>query len=274
MTPEELREKINRIKVPAVERLCDELSPFVASISSREAFTTVAKHFGTGSFCHWKERVFLLSNAHVLGRKDLTLGVALKSGAEMHTLSGRVPQSEDADLALMEIPPEAWEHGDRSAVAGAFFGPHRVQDGEFCFFMGFPKGTSFTSVAERAVRTRVLPYAGQKLPGLTDDWVFYIDVNFNRMRDAEGNPVEPFDFEGVSGSLVWDTGIVACAVSGEEWRSQIVRPVRVVRAWQEEFGRLEVVRAEHVADLLRRGIRMMDEEAATESSRPEGACPP
>jgi hypothetical protein len=268
MTPEELKEKIDGLKDSAITRLRDELSPFVASISSREAFSPVAKHFGTGSFCRWKDRVFLLSNAHVLGREDLTLGVALKSGAEMHTLSGDVPQSEDSDLALMEIPLDAWERGDRLAVAGSFFGPHRVPDGEYCFFMGFPKGTSFTSVAERAVRTRVLPYAGQKLPGLTDDWVFYIDVNFDRMRDVEGNPVEPFDFEGVSGSLVWDTGIVACAQSGAEWRPQLVRPVGVVRAWQEKLGRLEVVRGEHIADLLRRGIHKMDEEAAAEASQP------
>jgi len=258
MSPEEIKEKVTSIKQESVELLRDELSPYVASISSRAQYENIARHSGTGSFFQWKYRKFLLSNAHVLGCKDLTLGVALRSGSEMHTLSGPVPQSRDSDLAFMEIPEDDWQRGDRLPVAGSSFYDHQVPDEEFCFFMGFPKHMSFSSIAERAVRTRVLPYAGQKLPGITDEWVFYIDVDFNKMRDADGQPVEPFDFEGVSGSLVWDTGIVASVKADAQWKPQMVKPAGVVRAWQEKFGRLEVVHAKYVADLLRRGAKMLD----------------
>lgn len=103
---------INATVTAGTPRLRDLLSPFVASVSSREPHSNVAKHFGSGSFVSVKGRPFLLSNAHVLGRTDLVLGVVLKNGAEMHTLSGAVPQSEDADLAVMEIPSEDWKQGE------------------------------------------------------------------------------------------------------------------------------------------------------------------
>ncbi|HTW68168.1 MAG TPA: hypothetical protein VME17_26315 [Bryobacteraceae bacterium] len=248
-------QKINAKMDEAIPQLRDFLSPFVASISSREPHSTVAKHFGSGSFARMNETHFLLSNAHVLGRKDLTLGIVLKNNTEMHTLTGAVPQSEDADLAITEIPAEDWDQGDRRAVDAQLFNrPHDVPDGEICFFMGFPGAHSFSSVAERTVRTRAFPYAGQKVPRLTDDWVFYVNVDFKTMRDEHGQSVEPFDFEGVSGSLVWNTRIVECVTNGIDWSQFVVTPAGVVRGWQESYGRLEIVRSEYIWDLFHRGI--------------------
>ena len=153
---------INATVTAGTPRLRDLLSPFVASVSSREPHSNVAKHFGSGLFVSVKGRPFLLSNAHVLGRTDLVLGVVLKNGAEMHTLSGAVPQSEDADLAVMEIPSEDWEQGDRQALHRVLLRrPHDVPDGEVCFFMGFPGAHSFPSVAERTVKTRAFCFVSR-----------------------------------------------------------------------------------------------------------------
>jgi hypothetical protein len=165
----ELEQRINATMAAAIVPLRDRVARVVASVSSRPPYLTVAKHFGTGSFAKIEDRFFLLSNAHVLGRKDLLKGIVLKNGAEMHTLNGAVAQSEDADLAITEIPDEEWSLGDRQAIEASLFDrPHDVPDGEICFFMGFPGVHSFTSVAERTVKTRAFPYAGQKIPNLTD----------------------------------------------------------------------------------------------------------
>jgi hypothetical protein len=223
-------QKVNAIMAAEIPELRDYLSPFTASVSSEELHSMVAKHFGSGSFAQLDGRPFLLSNAHVLGRKDLTLGVVLKNNTEMHTLSGAVLQSEDSDLAFTEIPADDWQRGERRAIDAKLFDrPHDVLDGEVCFFMGFPGAHSFSSVAERTVRTRAFPYAGQKLAGLTDDWVFYVNVDFKTMRDEHGQPVESFDFEGVSGSLVWNTRIVECVTNGKEWNPSVATPAGVVR---------------------------------------------
>jgi hypothetical protein len=203
------------------------------------------------------DRIWLLSNAHAIAIPGVTLGVTLRNGAEMHTLHGHRPVSSDADLAIIEVSAADWEAGDRQAIeVEQFQRSHDLVAGEMCFFIGFPGAHSFTSVAERTVRSKAFPYAGQQV-GPIDEWVFYMHAQLSSMHDENGEEVAPFEFGGVSGSLVWNTRIVESVRKGTNWTPGLATPAGVLRAWQPGAGRLEIVRTEHIWDLFQRGVQML-----------------
>lgn len=212
---------------------------------------------GTGSYCEFAGRNYLITNEHV-AREMQNYPLTHQFFKNDHVIrimqpffSFRYP----ADVAMSRIEDAAWHvggaHEGQAIPASRFCLKHQPAEHELLFFAGFSgerSGFIFDSLI-----TPGTPYVTQecKVPDEIGDPMFHfalfyrpalahgVDDNSN----SRGLPLPP----GLSGSLVWDTKRVACLQQSKQWKPEYAKVTGIVWGWpSSRDGCVVATKVEHM----------------------------
>ena len=247
---------VRAVQEQAVESLKQFLFPRSASIA-RAVSEDAGEHWGTGSYLQFEERIFLLTNRHVAEEsKARTLSHVVKNEEQMAALSEPYLAAEEVDIALMPIRPEIWVATDKQAISLSAFDTERPAWDELLMVVGFPYATSRFSALANAVRSKARPYIAQPDRALGDDGIhFWMKHRPRELRDEKGQATDWIDPSGMSGSLVWNTGIVQSVRHGFSWSPDLIKPAGLLDASDHEKQALRVIRLDVVRDVVHKMLR-------------------
>jgi hypothetical protein len=243
------------------DRVVDSLKQFVFSRSAsiaRDVSEDAGEHWGSGSYLKAEKEVFLLTNRHVAEMsRETTLRHVVRNDEQMAELTERYLDSAEVDLALMPVDAEIWAATDKQAVPLSALDAPRPAPDELLMVVGFPAATSRFSALAAAVRSKARPYIAQADTALGDDGIhFWMKHRPTELKDEKGNAADWIDPHGMSGSLVWNTGIVRSVREGVSWSPEFVTPAGVLDASDHEKRALRVIRLDVVRDVVRAALRV------------------
>lgn len=227
----------------------------VASIA--EAISTeVGQHWGSGTYLSVNGNVYLLTNRHVAEKAmHTTLTHVVKNGETMAPLTEDFLTCQEADVALMPVNAGVWSQTDKLAVPFNEFGAGRPADGELLMVVGFPDQTSRFSALQKAVHSKAMRLITQRDPQLGDDGIhFWIKYRPSEIKTETGASADFIIPRGLSGSLVWNTGIVQSVRGGVEWSTDMLKPAGLVTAWNQDERALKVMRLDVVRQVVQKMV--------------------
>jgi hypothetical protein len=249
--PNDITQLVRKVQEAAVESLKQFLFPRSASIA-REVSEDAGELWGTGSYLQDQGRTFLLTNRHVAEESKIrTLSHVVRNDELMAALNDPYVAAEEVDIALMPIRPEIWLKTDKVALLLEAFDAERPAWDELLMVVGFPYATSRFSALANAVRSKARPYIAQPEPALGDDGIhFWMKHRPAELRDEKGNAADWIDPRGMSGSLVWNTGIVKSVRDGVQWSPDLIKPAGMLDASDHEKQALQVIRLDVVRSVV------------------------
>jgi hypothetical protein len=251
---QDITQQVRAVQDRAVEDLKQFLFPRSASIA-RTISEDVGEHWGSGSYVEAEGSVFLFTNRHVAEKsKETTLSHVVRNDEKMAALAESYLDAGEVDVALMPITPEIWAMTDKQAIPLSALEAERPAWDELLMVIGFPGATSRFSALQNAVRSKARPYIAQADPALGDDGIhFWMKHRPIELKDENGNAADWVDPRGMSGSLVWNTGIVKSVRDGVQWSPALIKPAGLLDASDHEKQALRVIRL----DVVRRIVRAM-----------------
>ena len=256
---DDLTAQVRALQQQSVPALKEFIFPRSASIA-RSVSDDVGEHWGSGSYVEAGGRVYLLTNRHVaMKATETTLTHIVVNGEEMAPLAEQFAVAGEADVALMPVRPEVWSRTDKLAMPLGDFDAGPPAADELLMLVGFPWRGSRFSALQGAVRSRAMPYIAQREHAVEDDGIhFWLKYRPGELKDETGGPAEFTEPKGLSGSLVWNTGLVHSVRGGTAWSTHLLRPVGLLMGWRPNEQALQVVRLDVVRQIIR---KMLDDEA-------------
>jgi hypothetical protein len=246
----------NRLVHDVQQKAVENLKQFLFLRSASIAQTVsedVGKHWGSGSYLDAGDKVFLLTNRHIAEKcRETTLSHVVKNGEEMAALAEPYLDVKEIDLALMPIRPEIWATTDKVAVPLSALNADRPTWDELLMVVGFPGATSRFSALAKAVRSKAMPYIAQADAQLGDDGLhFWMKNRPAELKNEMGHEADWVDPHGMSGSMVWNTGIVKSAREGIPWSPNLIKPAGLLDRSNHEKQALRVIRLDVVRETIR-----------------------
>lgn len=223
----------------AVSELAQYTFPYLCSIIGIEDQTT-GRHVGSGLRCTLKGRRAVVTAWHVLEEARVSsrgFAVSTGQGEAPYVVQGKVNIDPVADLGVYFLPDEY------PTSKGRFWPAERLDRTldklatDYLFLHGFPGSHSRFLRHFEGVISRSLPYgAMQRLDGLPSDlqpFQFAIEYDPAGMVAPSGEPQEPVDPHGLSGSPVWRIGV--SGRSKRDWTPDHCLLVGVVTQWRPDY---------------------------------------
>lgn len=231
----------------------EHVMPFVTPIS-KVITHEEGELLGTGSYCSFQGRTYLLTNEHVACELALgSLDHQFFGSDEVFRLPNPfVAWPHPEDVAASAIDRSVWAAVTHQAQAVPevrfatrhapverellFLAGHAGQRSKFFFKNLFSPGTAYLSQEE------ALPAD----PRCNAAYHFAILYRPDVAQTAPGEKAELPTPPGLSGSLVWDTKAVACLAKGQEWSPDLAEVTGIIWGWPSSEGCLIVTRVEHI----------------------------
>lgn len=231
----------------------EHVMPFVTPIS-KVITHEEGELLGTGSYCSFQQRTYLLTNEHVACELEhQSLGHQFFGSEEVLRLQQSfLAWPHPDDVAASAIDRSVWEavtHQAQAIPENRFATKHAPAERELMFLAGFSGQRSRFMFGTLSSRGTAYLSQEQALP--TDhrcDAVHHFAILY-RPDLAQTAPGEKADLPappGLSGSLVWDTKAVACLMEGREWSPDLAVVTGIVWGWPSSEGCLIATRVEHI----------------------------
>jgi hypothetical protein len=247
------RQEWNNICYEVSKKMCEHIKNFVTPIS-RVLSDTDGEHLGSGSYFHFKGNKYLITNEHVarhLSNNPLTHkfnenDTILKLTNPMISLKAPI------DVAICKIENSHWkrlEHTSNAIPFDRFSKTHSPVEGELLFFIGYSGERS--EFYFNYLKTSGTPYLTQELTNMSDineansEFHFALLYSSDKATSIDDTSSLP-DPHGFSGSLVWDTKVVACINEGTEWSPDLAMVTGIVWGWPSSAACILATKVEHL----------------------------
>jgi hypothetical protein len=214
--------------------------------------------WGSGSFLRLGDRIFILTNEHVAAAREQNrpLGTQLLDCDEIWRIAGdHLALPDPFDLALLPVGDHVWNasgHGSQAIEIAQIAVAHEPFPNELLVLSGFAGervkfiySTLCSQATCYTAREIVLPYDAR----FSERFHFGIDYRPDLAADVidkKGLPLPP----GLSGSTVWNTGLVEARAAGLTWSPDMARVTGVVWGWPSDQACLVATRAEYLRSFL------------------------
>lgn len=246
------------------EAMTAHVAPFVTPISESDQ-PDYGWASGTGNYVELS-RTYLLTNSHVAVVAPPVVIAHLPSpGDHFVRLAGTVFDSpRPVDIALAPVPTLP-ARGDRASLTRAHFDTQfaPVKD-ELFFWFGYPGTTGVRNDPKMRDRRLYSWFGELTVPGVPmltqrfQEWPTGLDpdvtpadhvvLHYPEMAQATPNGplVDLRNPEGFSGSLLWDTKRVACALSGAKWDPSLSRVCGIIWGSAVEPASIIATQVQHL----------------------------
>lgn len=260
-----------------LDRMKDFVKDFVTPIS-KASDENHGIAWGTGNYVLLKNKAYLMINTHVYQGADNALLAHLPGPTNDYVPCCHHFQTagHPLDLSLMHLGLEcraATMAGIQPFQLDQVFAP---VEGELMFIAGFPGAIAKRGeeVTEYNVRRNWFgtPIDSMGLPVLTQvcnedihvegyDAAYHAAIHFPfKARKVPGGPEEDLpNPKGMSGSLLWDTKLIARTRAGEDWHPEEARVCGLEWGQSRAPATLLVTKIEHIRPKL---LYFLREEAA------------
>jgi hypothetical protein len=236
----------------------DHTIDFITPVS-RALEHTYGEVEGSGTFVELRGTPYLLTNEHVARARMLyPLAHFLGNGE----LAARIVHpfqciTEPTDIAIARIDSEVLAMGTkRPAPTARIDFSFQPAGGEILFLHGFPGAQSHFSATYQGLLTRTFPYAVDVAPlpqGYDPDLYFALSYPAQgNVKTFEGRVTDLPNPEGLSGTVVWDTKVVA---NGAGWTPEHAKVAGVVFGWNQQNHCLIATKTEIVCYFLLNALR-------------------
>lgn len=215
---------------------------------------------GTGNFVAVDRQVVLVTNEHVV-REACGGRLAYLPSADSNYVASQCQVCADPpiDLAVCLLSAPLLDHEDRVVDQELFDSELAAVPGEMMFLLGYPGSSAMRSEPNTLQKRRTTVFGhlhtpaipmltqaaqGDQPAGLSDP-VRHVGVHFpGRAAQEPGGPeIELPNPAGMSGSLLWDTKLVASHLAGQEWSPAMARVCGLV--WGADNDFLYATKVEH-----------------------------
>ncbi len=249
MTIEEWSKICEDVSVKMIEHVKQYVTPISKVVSESDG-----EHLGTGSYIEFDDKKFVITNEHVakhLNESSLTHKYwnnenIIKFSNPFSTLSHPI------DLAISKIDDRNWsnfKHESNAIPFDRFAKSHDTAEHELLFFAGY--SGEIANFYFNFMNTPGTPYLTQELPFPSNvaeaDPEFHFALHYSpeKATSIDGTSSLP-DPHGFSGSLVWDTKVVACMKEGKSWSPALAEVTGIVWGWPSSSACILVTKVEHL----------------------------
>ena len=213
---------------------------------------------GSGSFLKLGERMFVLTNEHVVRarRSGARLGIRFDGQDDLICLMGNhIELPWPWDLALIPVSDDAWtvrEHTALAITVDQILPVHAAAPTEVFAVAGFAgERTHFWFGEMQFGATTSLAREVELADHPEIDQRFHFGMAYlpGQATSVVGNLGLP-DPHGMSGSAVWNTRFVEARLSGQEWSVDLPAVAGVIFGWPSGQGAIAATRAEHLRSFL------------------------
>src|SRR5580658_573911 len=239
-----------------VRAMTEYLRPYRTPIYKH--YDTYGEGWGSGSYLHLGDKVFILTNEHVAAAREQ--GDVLTNQFDGQKDIRRIIGNHTAypvplDLALLPVDMEAWSDPTNTSKAIEIEQISFAYDpvaGELLTFAGFA-GQSIT-FHFNTLFAQSTCYTGREIELQPDERLssrfhFGIDYRPDLATTVLGDNSLPLP-PGLSGSTVWNTNFVAARMAEREWTPELVKVTGVVWGWPSGHACLVATRAEYLRSFL------------------------
>ena len=156
-------------------------------------------------------------------------------------------------MAICKIDNNSWnlvEHESAAIPFDRFSKTHNTVEHELLFFAGYSGERS--QFYFNVMNTNGTPYLTQELPfpkGVAEaDPAYHYALHYSPEKatsiDGASRLPEP---HGFSGSLVWDTKVLACINEEKKWSPELAEVTGIVWGWPSSAACILVTKVEHLA---------------------------
>jgi hypothetical protein len=246
-----------------VARVTQEMKEFTKTFAtpiSKVIGHDYGEAWGTGNYIELRQQCYLLTNEHVARvLTENSLGHQFLSDEGVYRATPFHAYEWPFDVAVSRIDPHAWTnrpHGSVPIPEDKWALAHAPVDGEVLFLKGFSGsqsrflfGSLFSNATSYGCQQIPLPASD---PRFNSRFHFAIDYRPDRATPLDGRdlPNPP----GFSGSLVWNTRFVECAINKVPWSVDYAQVTGLVWGWPSSEGCLIATRTEYVRSFLLRAV--------------------
>lgn len=253
---EELRPQV-------VKEMKDFLYPYRTAVF--EDHGTHGEGWGSGSYLRLGTNIYILTNEHVTAVRCVKRMLTHQfNGQETirRIVGNHVDYGAPLDLGLLPIDMAAWSESsnhskgieiEQLALA------HTPVEGELMTFTGFAGdnvdfyfNTLFSEATCYTAREKQLP----DHVDINSRFHFGMDYQPNLATDIIGNSGLPKP-PGLSGSTVWNTGVVEAKMRGIPWTPDCARVTGIIWGWPSSDGCLVATRVEYLRAFLLDAARIL-----------------
>lgn len=267
MTEDEWNQHCSRV----TEMMEKYVTQFVTPLSMSEQFGS-GTAWGSGTYIQGSQDTWILTAAHVLQNfpPNGRLAHLPKPGGQYNAAFGTpVVAPWPIDAAALPVPPRPDNLPDTSRIVSksSIAQSYQASNEELLFWIGFPGYDAERNDPRTFQKLRVSYYEQLTTPAkpmLTQaiDSNQIQASNFNpnvhigvhypqvatRAKDGETVPLP--NAAGMSGSALWDTKFVACALAGRPWHPEMAQICGIVWAVLDKPEVIFVTKIEHVRSAL------------------------
>jgi hypothetical protein len=233
------------------------LQPFRAPVYEHRGDHGVG--WGSGSYIRIKNRLFILTNKHVLDVKHQGRKLAYQFDGQPNVYLSAGQNIEvgwPEDLALLPVDDGVWNataHTSKAIDPAQIASRHAPVEHEMLAFVGFAGDNvqfvwSTINAKSTTLITREVPVTRD--PGVVDPKLhFGIDYRTEQAIRVSGSgdlPLPP----GLSGSTVWNTRFVETAAAEGVWTPDLAQVTGVIWGWPSSQACLVATRAEQLRAFL------------------------
>ena len=244
-------EELNEI----TDKMAGYVSSFISPLCYANEVENDARPGGTGNFIQVGEGICILTNYHVITKKEnLLLSYFLGNAKPAQAIgSPFTVLKHPLDLGIVRIPKSLFDEGDKKPISLAFLGDSSGLSEELLFVQGFPErgpnGQLLTVFSRFANGVHFQPL-GFTTIFKNDEGPESFDIDFPRagfisadwVVNHTGNP------GGLSGSLVWNCHFR----QNKEWSPRDAKIVGIVRKWDDKRQTLMCTRVEIIKGFISR----------------------
>ena len=250
MTIDEWNTICSEVSVQMIEHIKQFVTPISRVISDTEG-----EHLGTGSYFEINGDKYLITNEHVakyLSGNSLTHKFWANENI-LKLTNPAISLGAPIDVAICKIDNASWdlvEHESAAIPFDRFSKTHNTVEHELLFFAGYSEERS--QFYFNFMKTNGTPYLTQELPfpkGVAEadqDYHFALHYSPEKATSIDGTSSLP-DPHGFSGSLVWDTKVLACINEGKKWSPELAEVTGIVWGWPSSAACILVTKVEHLA---------------------------
>ncbi|PSU72261.1 hypothetical protein C9J20_18055 [Photobacterium phosphoreum] len=249
MSIEEWNEICAQVSVQMIEHVKSYITPISRVISDGEG-----EHLGTGSYFELDGERYLITNEHVAKHlKTNSLTHKFWNNENIFKLTNpAISLSHPVDVAISKIDDNNWGVLDHEALAipfERFSKSHNTVEHELLFFAGYSGERSnfyfgFMNTPGTPYLTQELPFP-TTVPEADPKYHFALHYSPDKATSVDGTSSLP-DPHGFSGSLVWDTKVMACIKENKEWSPELAEVTGIVWGWPSVAACILVTKVEHL----------------------------
>jgi hypothetical protein len=245
-------EEWNEICKEVSVSMADHVKSYVTPIS-RVISDIKGEHLGSGSYFELDGEKFLITNEHVAKHlENSPLTHKFWSNDNILKLTNpSIASTYPVDVAISKIDDNNWnaiKHESLAIPFDRFAKSHQTAHRELLFFAGYS--------GERAnfcfsfMNTAGTPYLTQEMSfpdhvsEANPDFHFSLPYSPEKAVSVDGSSRLP-NPHGFSGSLVWDTKVVACINEGKEWHPELAEVTGIVWGWPSAAACILATKVEH-----------------------------